>query len=280
LTTEVAHAYETVKVEKDEGIAWITLNRPEKRNAMNPTLHREMVEVLEELEFDPEAKILVITGAGDSWCAGQDLREFFRALDKKPRERAQAGRDAQQWRWKKLYTYPKPTIAMVNGFCFGGAFTPLVACDFAIAAEDATFGLSEINWGIFPGGLVTKVVADVLRYRDALYYIMTGDPFDGKVAAEMGLVTKAVPREKLRDETVALAQKLMTKNPNVLRACKEVYKTVRWMGYEQAEEYMAAKGTAVRATDPERGREEGMKQFLDDKSYRPGLKEYERPNGH
>ncbi|MCA1644995.1 MAG: p-hydroxycinnamoyl CoA hydratase/lyase [Chloroflexi bacterium] len=253
MSTVVAPTYETVKVDKEGGIAWITLNRPEKRNAMNPTLHREMVDVLEELEFDPEAQILVITGAGDSWCAGQDLREFFRALDTKPRERAQAGRDSQQWRWKKLYTYPKPTIAMVNGFCFGGAFTPLVACDFAIAAEDATFGLSEINWGIFPGGLVTKVVADILRYRDALYYIMTGDPFDGKVAAEMGLVTKAVPREKLREETVALAQKLMSKNPNVLRACKEVYKTVRFMDYEQAEEYMAAKGTALRATDQERG---------------------------
>ena len=83
------------------------------------------------------------------------------------------------------FTFPKPTIAMVNGFCFGGAFTPLIACDFAIAAEDATFGLSEINWGIFPGGLVSRVLADAMSYRDAMYYIMTGDPFDGKKAAEL-----------------------------------------------------------------------------------------------
>jgi trans-feruloyl-CoA hydratase/vanillin synthase len=277
MTTGTEQKYETVLVERDNGITWVTLNRPEKRNAMNPALHRDMVQVLDDLEFDPETKILVLTGAGESWCAGQDIRETFRALDNKPVERARNSRNSHHWRWGKLYTYPKPTIAMVNGFVFGGGFTPLIACDFAIAAEDATFGLSEINWGIFPGGLVSKVVADALRYRDALYYIMTGDPFDGKVAAEMGLVNKAVPRAQLREETVALAEKLMTKNPNVLRACKEVYKAVRFMTYDQAEEYMAAKGTALRATDSEKGREHGMSQFLDDKSYRPGLGEYKRP---
>ncbi len=75
--------------------------------------------------------------------------------------------------------FEKPTIAMVNGWCFGGAFTPLVSCDLAIAAEEATFGLSEINWGILPGGNVTRAVAEVMSHRDALYYIMTGLPFDG-----------------------------------------------------------------------------------------------------
>jgi len=165
---------------------------------------------------------------------------------------------------------------MVNGYCFGGAFTPLIACDFAIAAEDAMFGLSEVNWGIFPGGLVSRVLADAMTYRDAMYYIMTGDTFDGKKAAEMKLVNFAVPRAKLRDETVKLAKKLMEKNPHTLRAAKEVYKLCRTMDYWQAEDYMAAKGIALRATDPEKGREEGTKQFLDDKSYRPGFGAYKR----
>ena len=110
---------------------------------------------------------------------------------------------------------------MVNGFCFGGAFTPLIACDFAIAAEDAIFGLSEINWGIFPGGLVSRVLADAMCYRDAMYYIMTGDPFDGKKAAEMKLINYAVPKEKLREETVKLAKKLMEKNPQVLEPLRK-----------------------------------------------------------
>ena len=268
--------YQTVKLEREEGITWVILNRPEKRNAMNPTLHHEMVDVLVELESDTETRVLVLTGAGESWCAGQDLREYFRGLDDKPAERRRASWASQEWRWRHLFTYPKPTIAMVNGYCFGGAFTPLIACDFAIAAEDATFGLSEINWGIFPGGLVSRVLADAMTYRDAMYYIMTGDPFDGRQAAAMHLVNYAVPRDQLRDETVKLARKLLDKNPHTLRAAKEVYKTARTMDYWQAEEYMAAKGIALRATDPTRGREEGIKQFIDDKSYRPGLGHYRR----
>ncbi len=271
--------YQTVKVEKEDGITWVILNRPEKRNAMNPQLHYDMLDALTELETDPETQVVVLTGAGNSFCAGQDLREFFRALDNNPAERRRAGWASQEWRWRRLFTFPKPTIAMVNGYCFGGAFTPLIACDFAIAAEDAVFGLSEVNWGIFPGGLVSRVLADALSYRDAMYYIMTGDTFDGKKAAEMRLVTFAVPREKLREETVKLAKKLMEKNPNTLRAAKEVYKLCRTMDYAQAEDYMAAKGAALRATDPEKGREEGTKQFLDDKSYRPGLGAYQRKKG-
>ncbi len=269
--------WETVLVERTgDGITWVTLNRPEKRNAMNPRLHYDMVEVLNELAVDPETRVLVLTGAGESWCAGQDLREFFRGLDDNPAERRRAGWASQEWRWRLLFTFPKVTIAMVNGYCFGGAFTPLIACDFAIAAEDATFGLSEINWGIFPGGLVSRVLADAMSYRDALYYILTGDPFDGKQAAAMKLVNYAVPREQLRDETVKLAQKLLTKNPHTLRAAKEVYKLARTMDYAQAEDYMSAKGVALRHTDPERGREEGIRQFLDEKSYRPGLGTYRR----
>jgi len=271
--------YQTVKVEKEDGITWVILNRPEKRNAMSPQLHYDMLDALTELETDPETQVVVLTGAGNSFCAGQDLREFFRALDNNPAERRRAGWASQEWRWRRLFTFPKPTIAMVNGYCFGGAFTPLIACDFAIAAEDAVFGLSEVNWGIFPGGLVSRVLADALSYRDAMYYIMTGDTFDGKKAAEMRLVTFAVPREKLREETVKLAKKLMEKNPNTLRAAKEVYKLCRTMDYAQAEDYMAAKGAALRATDPEKGREEGTKQFLDDKSYRPGLGAYQRKKG-
>ncbi|HLI27829.1 MAG TPA: p-hydroxycinnamoyl CoA hydratase/lyase [Chloroflexota bacterium] len=268
--------YQTVKLEYEQGITWVILNRPEKRNAMNPTMHFEMLDVLDQLEADPDTKVLVLTGAGEAWCAGQDLKEFFRELDDKPAERARASRAAQQWRWHRLFTFPKPTIAMVNGYAFGGAFTQLIACDFAIAAEDAIFGLSEVNWGIFPGGLVSRVLADAMTYRDAMYYILTGEPFDGRKAAEMRLVTKAVPRDQLREETVQLAQKLLDKNPHVLRAAKEVYKTCRTMDYWQAEEYLAAKGVALQHTDPESGRSKGIRQFIDEKRYRPGFSAYSR----
>ncbi len=187
----------TVRVEVEEGIGWVTLNRPEKRNAMSPTLNREMREVLETLELDGEVKVLVLTGAGESWTAGMDLKEYFREVDQAPEiVQEKIRRDASTWQWKLLRMYAKPTIAMVNGWCFGGGFSPLVACDLAIASETAVFGLSEINWGIPPGNLVSKALADTVGQRKALEYIMTGETFTGTQAAEMGLVNRAVPLEQ------------------------------------------------------------------------------------
>ncbi len=127
--------------------------------------------MLDALEIDERVVVVVLTGAGDSFSAGMDLKEFFRDLDPLPyaqKNAHQALRVAVAMR-KMLLTYPKPTIAMVNGWCFGGAFTPLVACDLAIAAEEAQFGLSEINWGILPGGQVTKAITAVMSHRDAMY---------------------------------------------------------------------------------------------------------------
>ena len=107
----MSSTYETVKVEHENGIAWVILNRPDKRNAMSSQLHYDMCEVLDELEHDPQAKVLVLTGAGDAWCAGQDLKLFFRDLDNKPVERTRAAAASHYWRWQKLFTYAKPTIA-------------------------------------------------------------------------------------------------------------------------------------------------------------------------
>jgi trans-feruloyl-CoA hydratase/vanillin synthase len=268
---------DTVLVEFEDGIAWVTMNRPEKRNAMSPALAAEMLAVMNALEIDTRCKVLVLTGAGNSFSAGMDLKEFFRATDPlSPPEREQIIRTNAQWQWRQLMFYPKPTIAMVNGWCFGGAFTPLVSCDLAIAAEEATFGLSEINWGIIPAGVVTKAVAQVMSQRDALYYIMTGETFDGRKAAAMNLVNEAVPLKDLRGRTKALAETLMGKNPTVLRAAKVAYRRVRDMSYDDANDYLMAKNDQARFFDPERGREQGLKQFLDDKSFRPGLGGYKR----
>ena len=264
--------WKCVDVELDDGIAWVMLSRPEKRNAMSPDLNDEMVRILDTLEVEPRAKVIVLTGAGDSFSAGMDLREYFRALDGLAYdEQMQRRRSAWNWQWRMLMNYSKPTIAMVNGWCFGGAFTPLVACDLAIAADDAQFGLSEINWGIVPGGNVTRAVVQTMRHRDAMYYIMTGNPFDGKKAAEMGLVNESVPKAKLRERTRALAQELIEKNPTVLRACKQAVRFVQGMSWEQSDEYLMTKNQAARFLDAEGGRTQGLKQFLDDKSFRPGL---------
>jgi feruloyl-CoA hydratase/lyase len=268
---------QTVNVEFDAEIAWVTLNRPEKRNAVNPTMNEEMLAILDALELDDRCGVLVLTGAGESFCAGMDLKEYFREVEHEPAlKQAQVRRAAYAWMWRRLIHYAKPTIAMVNGWCFGGAFTPLVACDLAIAADEAQFGLSEINWGIIPAGNVTRAVAQVMNHRDGLYYIMTGDTFDGKKAAEMGLVNKSVPRSQLRAETEALAHKLLKKNPAVLRHAKIAFKMVRDLDWDTSETFLAAMAAAAGASDPERGRQKGMSQFLDEKSYRPGLGPYRR----
>ena len=268
---------QTVKVERDDGIAWVTLNRPEKRNAISPTVNREMKQALEDLEVDESVGVVVLTGAGESFSAGMDLKEYFRETEgQSALLQARVRRAATDWMWRKLMHYPKPTIAMVNGWCFGGAFTPLVACDLAIAADEAQFGLSEINWGIIPAGNVTRAVAQVMNHRDSLYYIMTGEPFGGQKAAEMGLVNRAVPLAELRETTERLARTLLSKNPTVLRQAKSAFKFVESLDWDTSEAVLGAMAAATAASDPERGRRSGMTQFLDEKSYRPGLETYRR----
>ena len=266
-----------VKVDFEDGIAWVTLNRPDKRNAMSPALNREMLTVLDALELDERCKVLVLTGAGESFSSGMDLKEYFRETDNAtPVEVTRVRRDSMGWQWRRLMFYPKPTIAMVNGWCFGGAFTPLVSCDLAVAAEEATFGLSEVNWGIIPAGNVMRAVAEKVNPSDALYYLMTGETFDGRKASEMRLVNEAVPRSRLRERTKAMALKLMEKNLHVVRAIKLTYRRVKEMSWDVSEEYLYAKAGETYATEPERGRDAGMKQLLDEKSYRPGLESYKR----
>ena len=268
---------QNVLVRIEDGIAWVSLNRPAKRNAINPGIVYEMNKVLDVLEEEESARVVVMTGSGEAFSAGMDLKEYFREPDAgSPIARERLNRANSAWQWRRLMFFPKPTIAMVNGWCFGGAFQFLCACDLAIAADDATFGLSEINWGIIPAGIVTKSVAAALQQRKAMYYIMTGDTFDGPEAEKIGLVNFSVPRAQMVDKVKALAKKLMEKNPHVLRACKVGYHYTREMSWDMAAEYLASKIDATKFRDPEQGAVKGMSQFLDEKSYRPGLGAYKR----
>jgi trans-feruloyl-CoA hydratase/vanillin synthase len=268
--------YETVLIEKNDGITWLIMNRPEKRNAMSPQLHLEMDDALAELAVDPQTQVLVLTGAGDAFCAGQDIKLYFRANDDAPAARAKARHASNQWRWQRLSTFPQPTIAMVNGYCFGGGFTQVCACDLALAADEAIFGLSEVNWGILPGGIVSWNIAQTLNFREGMYYALTGDTFDGKKAKEIGFVNLSFPKAQLKQETTKLARKLMEKSPAVLRYTKEALRAVRFMNEPQAADYLSAKSDALRFADKEDSRTQGMKQFLDEKSYRPGFGPFRR----
>jgi len=268
---------ENVKVEFEDGIAWVKLNRPDKRNAMSVGLAEDMIRVLDELEVDDRAGVVILTGEGEAFSAGMDLKDFFRATDGvSDVKRMRAYRSTRAWQWRLLMHYAKPTIAMVNGWCFGGAFTPLICCDLAIASEDAVFGLSEINWGVIPGGVVSKAISTLMNDRKAMYYVMTGEKFGGKMAEQLGLVNEAVPADKLRERTVEIARVLLEKNPTVLRQARMAYKYVREMTWEESAEYLTAKADQTTFVDPEKGREKGLSQFLDTKTYRPGHGAYKR----
>ncbi|MBP1845809.1 trans-feruloyl-CoA hydratase/vanillin synthase [Rhizobium petrolearium] len=268
---------ENVKVEFEDGIAWVKLNRPDKRNAMSVGLAEDMIRVLDELEIDDRAGVIILTGEGEAFSAGMDLKDFFRATDGvSDVKRMRAYRSTRAWQWRLLMHYAKPTIAMVNGWCFGGAFTPLICCDLAIASEDAVFGLSEINWGVIPGGVVSKAISTLMNDRKAMYYVMTGEKFGGKTAEQLGLVNEAVPADKLRERTVEIARVLLEKNPTVLRQARMAYKYVREMTWEESAEYLTAKADQTTFVDPEKGREKGLSQFLDTKTYRPGHGAYKR----
>jgi len=269
-------AWQTVRVDIEAGVAWVTLNRPEKRNCMNPTLNSEMHEVLDFLEEDDRCGVLVLTGAGESFSAGMDLKEYFRETEAKGHiavRRSQ--RDAYGW-FRRLRWFEKPTIAMVNGWCFGGAFGPLFACDLAIAAETATFGVSEINWGIIPGGNVTKVLVELMSVRDAMYYTLTGETFDGKKAAELKVVNEAVPLEQLRARVKQIADSMLEKNPQTLKAAKDAVKRVAEMTYDASEDYLVVRQESLNFLDKSEGRKQGIKQFIDDKTFRPGLGAYKK----
>lgn len=264
-------SYETLLVDSVDGITTVTFNRPDKRNAMNPQLHQDMFDVLNELEGDAGTRVLVLTGAGESFCAGQDLKQYFKEVGDNQAERNRNKRVSDDWRNRLLRLFPKPTIAKINGYCFGGAFTIVGACDFAIAADDALFGLSEVNWGAIPGGMVSKVIGAQMSYRDALYYAMTGDRFDGKKAAEMRWINSAVPRDQLDAEVDGLARKLASMDAAALWTTKEAFKIVQELSWDASFHWLLAKSNELKFRHSLEGSgEAGLDKFLN-KEFKPGF---------
>jgi trans-feruloyl-CoA hydratase/vanillin synthase len=267
---------DTAVCEVKGAIAWVKFNRPEKRNCMSPKLNRQMLRVIDELEFRSDVGLLVLTGEGTAWSAGMDLKEYFRdseTLGLKGVRESQRG--AYAW-WQRLRWCQKVTIAMVNGWCFGGAYGPLFACDLAFCSDEAQFGLSEVNWGILPGGGATKVAAELMPMRKAMYHALLGENLSGKEAEAAGLVNESVPGDRLEARVTEVAQKLLQKNWETLKATKDAMRRVREMTYDNAEDYLIRAQEALNWHDHSNGRHAGMKQFLDDKTYKPGLGPYDK----
>lgn len=267
---------ETVRYEIIDGVAWVYFNRPDKRNCMSPKLNRQMMRVLNELEFRDDVQVLVLSGEGTAFSAGMDLLEYFRAAELEGIHKTrQHQREAYSW-WERLRWYEKATVAMINGWCFGGAYGPLFACDLAFCSDEAQFGLSEINWAILPGGGASKVAAELMPFRKAMYHAMMGENLTGPQAAEAGLVNESVPADQLKARVQQVADILKAKDTHALRATKWAMRRVREMTYDNAEDYLIRAQEALNDFGGWATRKEATRQFLDEKSFKPGLGAFDK----
>lgn len=212
--------YETILIEKRESVGVLTINRPDKLNSLNSKVHAESVAALDRLRNDDSVRVLVIAGAGEkSFVAGADIGEF-------------AGKTAAEQRavfqgrslFNSLDTFPKPVIAMINGFCLGGGCELALACDLRFASEKARFGQPEINLGIIPGGGGTQRLTNLIGEGKAMEMILTGDMIDAPMALRLGLVNDVFAPEELEEKTFALANKIAEKSPIALQMAKEAVK--------------------------------------------------------
>jgi enoyl-CoA hydratase/carnithine racemase len=250
-------SYETLLVDVRDGVATLTLNRPEARNALNQTMIRELGDALARLEGDREARVVVVRGAGErAFCAGADLKGMFRA------DSIIDAREQYAGLARVLEAIPRmrmPVIAQVHGYALAGGCGLAAACDLVIAAEDARFGLPEIRVGLLP----LMVLAPILRAaspRRVLELVLTGREVPAAEALEIGLATRVVPHGEL-DRTVAeLARTLAGLSPASLSLGKEAFYRTLGVPYAQALAQLRDLLTIVARSDDAR---EGIAAFLE-----------------
>lgn len=211
---------ENTLLERRGRVALLTINRPEKLNALNIATRKELADALDELRDDSEIRVVIVTGAGEkAFVAGADINEF-------------AGRSAVQQRAvmkaKSVFTaaeeFPKPLIAMINGFCLGGGCELALSCDIRIASERARFGQPEINLGIIPGGGGTQRLTRLVGEGKAMQMILSGEMIDAAEAHRLGLVNEVYPAAELADKTFELANRIAEKSPVALAMAKAAVK--------------------------------------------------------
>ena len=212
--------YQTITVELRGAVAVLTVNRPEKLNALNSSVHTEGVAALDELKHDDSVRVLVITGAGQkSFIAGADISEFEGKTPVTQRSTFQ-----ERTLFNSIDTFPKPVIAMINGFCLGGGCELALACDLRIAGENARFSQPEINLGVMPGGGGSQRLTRLIGEGRAMEMILTGDMIDAETALRSGLVNHVHPLAELEAKTMEMAEKIAEKAPIALQLCKEAVK--------------------------------------------------------
>jgi len=198
-------------VEKVDGVAVVTLNRPEVMNALNLPLRAQVSEAMAELDADRTVKVIVLTGAGDrAFCVGADLKE---RQQKTTEDMYQIRRHVYP-KWVNVIAgVSKPTIAAVKGYCLAGGVELVLQCDITIAADNSVFGLPEVTLGFFPGAGACQRLPRIAGLPKAKELILTGRRFDAQEALQMGLVASLVPTEKVLDEAKKMARSIASNPP-------------------------------------------------------------------
>ena len=243
-------------IEKKDRVATITVNRPDKLNALNAAVRGALIEALGDLLQDKEVRAVVITGAGDkAFIAGADIGEF---KDQRPVDQYRAMQQGDIY--SAVERFPKPVIAAINGFCLGGGCELAMACDIRIASDKAKLGQPETNLGIIPSGGGTQRLPRLVRQGVALRLIYTGEIIGAEYALEIGLVDEVVPHEELTGKVMELAAKIAERSPAALQATKECVRAAWRMPLDEGLKYEKAWFGLLFSTD-DMG--EGVSAFLE-----------------
>jgi methylglutaconyl-CoA hydratase len=249
--------YQSLQLSHDAGIATVTLNRPDRRNALSIQLLNELLAVLDELEKS-DAQALILTGAGKAFCAGMDLDELRSLTGKSHQENiADSRRMADVFR--QLYDFPKPTIAAVNGAAIAGGTGLATMCDFTLAVPEAKFGYTEVRIGFVPA-IVSSILVWQVGHKVARDLLLTGRIFDASEGYRLGLVTEVVPAEQMITRARELAAQLMENSPASLRVTKKLINGYIAGSLDRQIESAIQENAAIRQTADFR---EGVSSFLE-----------------